>query len=380
MSVLVNKVVIFSNVRMGYIDELADNIRGSNLEVNVVYILTEYRYRLLRKNLLGLLYLRFLTYVLYPLIVAFKAIFISKNSLLIATSNTFFLPTVLYLPSLLTRSTLVSYIYDLHPEAILATEKSGRLYKIFYKYGRLLQEHQSNKVARLVFIHDKLAEQFYNIYPSVTTPYSIANVGFSPYKGNLSIHKFKEPGKIHLHYGGQLGLMHSPFLFGEIIQYLSKSPALTEKIEINIAISKVAHKYFYTDNYHLLHEPLSSINWQQYVIEKVHVGIVILNEIGSTVCFPSKLYGYVNFGLPILAICPKNSALWDEVESNNLGWVVDITDLDNLNSGIHNIIERISPHCLIEKHQCAIRYKSFVLNSQQKITNWNQIIHDSISR
>ena len=45
---------------------------------------------------------------------------------------------------------------------------------------------------------------------------------------------------------------------------------------------------------------------------------------------PSKLYGIVASGTPVLAIVPKGNAVWRMVERERLGWTVEPGDRDGI--------------------------------------------------
>jgi hypothetical protein len=61
----------------------------------------------------------------------------------------------------------------------------------------------------------------------------------------------------------------------------------------------------------------------------------------SEAAIPSKLYEYIPTGKPVLAVTPKNSAVWRICEGIKHVYLVDSDDLANTESTVMNFLD----HC-----------------------------------
>lgn len=59
------------------------------------------------------------------------------------------------------------------------------------------------------------------------------------------------------------------------------------------------------------------------------IGIVAQLPGQERVCYPSKLFGIMASGRPVLAICPKNTEMAKMIIENNLGFVIENGDIKN---------------------------------------------------
>jgi colanic acid biosynthesis glycosyl transferase WcaI len=70
------------------------------------------------------------------------------------------------------------------------------------------------------------------------------------------------------------------------------------------------------------------------IINASHVHLVTLKEGLEGIAVPSKIYGILAAGRPVIAMVPSNSEIAYIVKEENCGFVLDPTDLDGLISVI----------------------------------------------
>ena len=70
--------------------------------------------------------------------------------------------------------------------------------------------------------------------------------------------------------------------------------------------------------------------------------VVSMDEAITGCLAPSKLYGILASGTPVLAIVPKNNAVWRLVESERLGWCVEPGDQIGIVNAVHDARSRSS--------------------------------------
>ena len=305
---------IVSSVKMKYVVDLQALLNSLGYNAKIEFILTEQQYRRLNKNLVSIIALRLCTYLLHPVIISIKAFKYNKSVIVIATSNSFINPMALLPAKKVKCFNLISYIYDLHPEASFWSDKSG-VRKFLFGFGRLIQGYQSSHCDKVVLMEKGLLEAFRLSYPTVRVQYDTARIMFERYRHEIEL-KQQNDHRLTLHYGGQLGRMHNPLQFADFINLISKN----SKHEFDISIPSLNHHLF--DSCVNVVESRPFLVWEKFMLECCDIGIVSLSELGSKVCFPSKMLGYINYGVPILALCPKNSDLSDLVIKNSLGWVI----------------------------------------------------------
>ena len=308
------KIILISSVKMTYVIDLHALLSSLGYETQIEYILTERQYRKLKRNTFTITLLRLCTYLVHPVFISIKSVFFKKSFIVVATSNSFINPLALLLSKKIKRFSLISYIYDLHPEASFWSDKTG-LKKVLYDFGRLIQGFQSSSCDKVILMEQGLLKAFKFYYPNVKSEFDTARIMFKPYPGSIDFGKITSH-KLTLHYGGQLGRMHNPIQFAEFINTVSKN----SKYLFDISIPRVNH-YLFNTNVDVF-DSRSFTDWEKFMLERCDIGIVSLSEMGSKVCFPSKMLGYINYGIPVLAIAPKNSDLANLIVDNSIGWVI----------------------------------------------------------
>ncbi len=322
------KIYIASNVGIDYFFFLKKTLSKLGYEVDPIYAISELKYRSYSKsNLLRKIILRFAMYVLYPTKLFYIALRSQKNSIFIITSNTFFAPYLIHYFFKWKNIRVVHLLYDLFPDAI---EISGIISSdsLASKVIGLIMQKSFMNCDTTVFLGEFLRRHSESrwgmckksIVIDISTDLSLYGNVYYPAPNSK---------KIILHYGGQIGYMHSPNSLIESIKYVFNSD-IAKNFEFNFYVSGVNAK--------LIKDALSkypikiisavpSAQWRED-ISNFHIGLVSLSPGGATVCLPSKTYGMMAGGLAILAIAPIWSDLSNLIYSNKCGWVI--------NNSIHN--------------------------------------------
>lgn len=310
-------------------------------------------------NVCQRLWLRLLSKLVGPAVISLRSLAWPRHSVIIANTNLLFAPLLLSLLAKCRRHKVVFVLYDLYPDAleVAAVSRSNSLpHRLL---GALLRRTRSNANAT-VHLGDFLQAHAGHRYgkarrqrvidvaspeptPAVppahartapaptATPTDTAEAGALPQQ---------PPPPLLIRYGGQLGHMHCPVLtatatataartFGENVRFdfFASGPGVAEATPILAAAG--IH----------MRMPAQERGWKQS-LRRYHLALVALSPGGATVCFPSKTYGMLAAGLPLIAICPHWSDLAALIRRYGVGFVVSnspfsaVIDADGTRHGL----------------------------------------------
>ena len=316
-----NSIYICSSVLADYTLYLNVCLKNLGYQVNMLSLLDEYKYRKAsKKGGLTKFYIRFGMYVLYPLKLAIKFLCAPPGTMFIITSNTFYASALAAICARLKNQKVVNLVYDLYPDAL---EVAGKI-----KFGSIISRLLGN-VTRLncrasdctVYLGRVLRKHAETRWGKHGFSESIdisADIGL--FKPNREF----DGGRIHVHYGGQLGQMHDADPLVESVLSVVKDEGLQQKFSFSFRVGGTQvitiEKAFAGFPVKVL-PPLPSQEWRDE-IRSYNIGLVTLSPGGATVCLPSKSYAMMAGGLPIVAICPLWSDLGQMILSANAGWVI----------------------------------------------------------
>ena len=323
------RIYIASNVGIDYFFFLGKTLEKAGYAVNPIYSINEIEYRALSKsNRFDKLILRYKMYVKYPFNLFIKALRANKGATFIVTSNTFFAPFFIVFLFSWKKLKVIHLLYDLFPDAI---EIAGiiKTNSLAARIIGFITKNNLSKCQSTVFLGDELKKHAEHRWGKSRSSYVIdISTDLSLYKNRYK--PVPKTSKIVIHYGGQLGHLHSPNNIIECVKYIYNSD-LSDYFEFNFYVSG-SNSEFVSRN--LSQYPIKIISaipsseWR-VDIEKFHIGLVSLSPGGATVCLPSKTYGMMAGSLAILAIAPIWSDLAHLVISNDCGWVVNNSITEN---------------------------------------------------
>ena len=365
----IKKIYICSNVGLDYFFFLCKTVQGVGFEVKPIYLLSEQKYRLLAKvSGVKKIWLRFQTYIIYPIILFLRALFAKSGSVFIVTSNTFYAPLLIAFLLRFRNIKVIHLLYDLFPDAIEVAGKTaidskisrivGKITKLGQKYcdgtiylGKFLNEHAElrwGKPKKSGIIHISTDLELYH----------------SEFKNNLN------SNKIIFHYGGQLGYLHDAISLIESIKSVFLTD-LKDQVEFNFYVSGAQAAFL---EYELKDYPIRIISaipsnqWRED-IRNFHVGLVSLTPGGASVCLPSKTYGMMAGGMAIIGICPEWSDLAKLIKNCDAGFIV--------NNSPYSTIDFVSKQeylkTINEKQSLNVITEQFV-NTVRKVVNDHHLL------
>lgn len=330
------KIYICSNVGIDYFFFLGRTISEAGFDVQPIFLVSETNYRRLAKSSgLKKIWLRVQMYMLYPMLLIFRALTSSRNSIFVITSNNFFAPYLTYLFLKIKGGKVIHLLYDLYPDAI---EIAGAI-KVNSFVSKTIGKVMSKNLKKCnasVYLGEFLrnhAENRWGKAPisktiDISTDLDLYSESFNPEI---------ESQKLIVHYGGQLGHLHDAVSLIESIKHVYNSD-ISESVEFNFYVSGAQAQFLENSLKEFPVKIISAVPSHQWRedIKNFHIGMVSLSPGGASVCLPSKTYGMMAGGLAILAVCPEWSDLANLVRSIDAGWIINnsvYNNADNLKDG-----------------------------------------------
>ncbi len=172
---------------------------------------------------------------------------------------------------------------------------------------------------------------------------------------NLNSYKIQKRDKLHIAYVGNMEVAQRPEILIEAYQKVSNRNQI-ELFFIGDYQNYTPLSALHTEGVHFM-DYLPHSQFLQFMVEQIDVGFVSLADDYYAACFPSKIYEYINLGLPILGALPDGDAK-DIIEQNCYGAVVRYDEVDLLANKIEQMTNR----------ELYMKYRKSVLQDRE---NWS---------
>jgi hypothetical protein len=319
------EILVFSSVNMEYVRRMPTLLP---YPTRAVYSLREDEYRRLSGgSRWSRLKLRAIMYLAYPARVAWAAAFAPKSSILIVSSNTFFAAFVAWVASRFRRPTLVHWICDVFPDALVVAGAIPQGGLIEFGIGSV-QRMMTRTSTGIVYVGELLRQHAERRWGRSPRAFYIDNVPTD--EGLFQPPRAVMGKKLVLHYGGQLGLMHEPESLARCVD--AAIARWRSEVTFDFRLSGIHRERFaraIASTGIECHGPMPPEQWRE-LIRDFHVGLVSLSVGGATVSLPSKIYAMMAAGLAIVAICPAWSDVGQIVQRHRCGWVINNSPFDSL--------------------------------------------------
>ncbi|MCB9721654.1 MAG: hypothetical protein H6756_12345 [Candidatus Omnitrophica bacterium] len=381
---------------MGYTRYLKTCVEHANYKAELITQMTEQQYRNLSlRGGIRKLWLRMVTYVLYPMQLAVRALCAPRHAVFIVTSNTFYVPGIAYLFSRFSGAKIINLVYDLYPDAL---EVAGKIQPDSWvsRFVGVISRFNRRKSDRTVYLGEFLKAHADTRWQEKKTAHAIdISAAVDPDYVNDPY----QSGKIRIHYGGQLGYMHDAENLSSCVHACHQANDLKENFEFNFLVSGAQADYLATELRDVpakIGPPVPSQQWQQ-VVRQQHIGLATLKPGGATVCLPSKIYAMMAAGLPIIAICPMWSDLASVILENNAGWVISNSPYrtheellgedyllrckqtltqEEVTGSFVKLLREIAtnPQTILDKRKCALHAMNTVYGLETLSERWRAVI------
>ncbi len=369
------KVTIASCTGAGPVERLAHALTALGVEARVLEGFSDRRWReLMASRGIGRARARIGSMLVFP----FRAIahgFFRRPSVLVATTNPFYLPLVLIATRPLHRVPVVALVYDVYPDALEATgvvSPGGLLARAAAGANRFWL----SRADAVVFIGPEMAEHVRGRYGS--PPYwEVIETGASVsefdtvYAHTADAESELERwcrGKVVASYVGNMGQMHDWETVCRAVPRVLADPALARLCFV-VAASGPGAEYLarrwsgLAPDRVRFEAPLPDPAWAR-LLSSSSIALVTLKEAARETSIPSKTFSAMAAGNAVVAVAPAGSDLAAVVARERCGVVVSPGDVDGLVHALRGLALDPEALCLARdrgRRAVAARYDVRVL-------------------
>jgi len=155
------------------------------------------------------------------------------------------------------------------------------------------------------------------------------------YIEEVTLKKKRKSDKLRIAYSGSMRAVQKPEILYEAVKLLGRS----DEIELYFIGDVSAYKPVreLKGVTHISFMPHAE--FLQFMLENIDIGFVSLANDYLGACVPSKIYEYINLGLPILGALPKGDAS-ELINTRGYGKSVYYEDVHALSAAIENFLEK----------------------------------------
>lgn len=344
-------VTIFSCVGGGPMERLARSLRerGDEAVVSARYTGDQWRRRMAAGRT-GRLRSRLGAMVAFPVRAVERALRAPRGSVLVPTTNPFFLPLVLVATRPLHRKRVVPLVYDLYPDALEAAGFAGDA-----SWARSAMRAANRSWLRaadgVVFIGRRMADHIERSYGPVRRS-TIIETGadareLSPLRDDELAESSLEDwcrGKVIASYVGNLGHVHDWDTLADAGLVLADRRAtLGRPFGIVVAASGPGVEHLrqrwarLPPDFVRFEPPLEDRAWAR-LLGLSDISLVTLKNEAHQTCVPSKAFSALAAGSALVAVAPRHSDFADLVVDHGCGVVVAPGDVAGLVRGIEKFL------------------------------------------
>ena len=309
--------------------------QSKNIEYNGIKIkfLSSTRFR--KTNLVG----RLINYLTFTASVALKLIF-SKEKVPVFTHTTPpSLGIVIAFICSIKKRKFVYVLLDIFPEGLVRLGKVSKN-NIFVRLWHYLFIQSLKKSTKIIVIGRDMKRYLENIYPGCLhkTEYiplwqDKKLISPSEYLLNEYVIKHNLHNNFVVQYSGNMGLWNEMRTIGKVVKkdipgvkFIIVGGGMREN-ELFEMLSTKDHK-------NLISLPFQSNENLSSVLTACHIALVTLRDNLEGMAVPSKIYGIMAAGIPVIALVPKSSEIALILHEENCGVVVDPSDVEGLINAI----------------------------------------------
>ncbi len=263
------------------------------------------------------------------------------------------------------KTKFILWSFDLYPEAYIAKKNLKKIFflKPIIKLTKIAYKKYDKIVDIGLCMRKRLTNYGNNSFKTII-PWSIFE------EKNIKKSFFNKK-KISILYSGNLGEAHDISNLIKFIQLLGSYKKFKFYFSINNQKSIKLKKLFKSlkiDNAEFLNKTDNFIDR----LKKFDIHLVTLKNNWDGIVVPSKFFSSLSLGKPVLYIGPASSSIYQNILDYDLGWAVDINNLeDQYNAFIDDFqnIEKI----IKKSNNCSLVYNNF-FSKEKCIKKWVSIL------
>jgi len=314
-------IVLSSSVCSDLVEGIAARIGP---ETEILSTISEARYRRWSSGgAAGRMGLRMLGVIGHPARLVCRVLQAPRGTVFVVTTNPFFAPALAVWAGRRRGQRVVHHVFDLYPDALEAAgaiPAGGWRSRLIGQFTRAAQRG----CAGAVYLGAALQRHAERRHGRAATS---AVIDVTADEALFGAPAETPPGPLTLHYGGQLGRMHTAGPLAEAVRLLrAEREAGQVRFDFRVGGANAAPLLALAGEPGVTVGPVLPAGEWRVATGAMHIGLVSLTTKGATVCLPSKTYALLAAGMAVLAVAPAASDLAGLVESTGAGWVVDPGD------------------------------------------------------
>lgn len=232
------------------------------------------------------------------------------------------------------------FIVNLHDPIDYTVVKGKRIDNKFHVNREEYERRNIENADLIITSSNTMLESLREKYFELDLPLMNGYFGYlDKYKGKL---KRVGKEKLQIVYGGNFGELQKPELFARAV-------TLLEGVEVYFVGDsthyKPIDKYRDSANVYFV-ESMPYDEYCDFVKNKMDCGCVSLTSDYLGACVPSKIYEFINLGIPMIACLPEGDAK-SLIERNGYGIVCDYSSIEDL----CKTIEKYKDNMILEQHR-----------------------------
>lgn len=278
------------------------------------------------------------------------------------------------------RISLVHWCFDLHPEATVAMQLfSEKSYLIRLIKTLMSRAYRSfDLIADLGFcMRKRLRFYNHNALEYELTPWALVEPETPLTKNIIARQKLFGNAKIGILYSGNLGEAH------DFLDFLALARSLRDcnEVHFNFAIRGNRAESFRKEvtiyDKNISFSDFTSIDELEDRLGSADIHLVSLKKEWTGIAVPSKFFGSIAMGRPVLYSGDKNSSIAKWIDKYQIGLVIDPNNLLKTREDILNLVNNSIKLDNLKKH-CSEVYKA---NFSRKIVTdkWHQVLSELIN-
>lgn len=293
---------------------------------------------------------RIINYISFSFSLFVKLLFSRNKAPVYTVTNPPFLGMIVSIACYLTKRKYVYIVLDVYPEGLIKLGKLSENHLIAKLWRRINKYILKNAIKTLVLGRDMVE------WAKVIAPAEILKIIYVPHWQNEGLFKKKNfnennlvkeynlQNKFVVQYSGNMGLWHDMKTFAivakdfqfleEDIQFVFIGDGLRKKELFEIWDNKIP-----SNTLVLPFQPKEKLGDS---LTACHVALITLREGLEGVAVPSKLYGILASGVPIIGMVPPNSEISLVINEEKCGFVINPGDTNELKNKILELKNNIN--------------------------------------
>ena len=158
----------------------------------------------------------------------------------------------------------------------------------------------------------------------------------SDFSENEFIIKYNLTNKFVIQYSGNMGLWNDMETLGNAVKKNIENVVFMF-VGGGLRKDELLRSFSVSDQKNVLFLPFQPVEKLGSILTACHAGLVTLRNGLEGIAVPSKIYGILAAGVPVIAMVPENSEIAFIVREENCGYVLDPYDLDGLLKAISEL-------------------------------------------